>query len=172
MRIWAWIALASILMPHGAAIAEEPKSIFDENWKPPVVQPVAPKPSSANPIATTPAPKPPTPGTPTPGTPATDVAPIQKTVTKWNPPDSASQADATKLVKQVFEKEYGSKSPDAKRQLAAALLGEAEKIRSNYIARFVLLREAQTAAMSAGDVAIQRPDDRSADRPQRQERRG
>lgn len=57
-----------------------------------------------------------------------------------------------KVVKKVFEQEYQQKTLAAKCRLAGELVAEADKIKSNFEARYVLLDEALAAASSSGDV--------------------
>ena len=110
----------------------------------PVKSPSTPAPDAG------PAAKPPRAPTPTPTPPP--AAPTEK----MPPLDAAAKAQVLKLVKQIYEKEYGRKSAAAKRELAGELVAEADQIKNNFAAKFVLLQEAVSAGSGSGDVADSR----------------
>ncbi len=143
-------ALAITILIHlflcSPARAEEP-SIFDTNWTAPERPPAS--------VTPTPPPEPtlPGPGTPTPPSSQTPTPPRETpAIVKAAIPDLPAQDKNLALIKQIFEKEYATKNSAARKQLAARLLQEAGKIKKNYEARFVLLREARDIAADAGDV--------------------
>ncbi|HWE01613.1 MAG TPA: hypothetical protein VG326_04325 [Tepidisphaeraceae bacterium] len=174
---WWVIGLSAVVALQAGVFADGTHSIFDDNWTPTPSTPVSPtpKPSPTREPAPTPTPAPtpapehnpptpapkqtgvkPAPVTPAPTpiakTPAVTPAPATPTSTKFAPPDVARQAETMKLVKEVFQKEYAEKAPAAKKELAQALVGEAVKIKENYVARYVLLNEGYKAALAASDV--------------------
>jgi hypothetical protein len=67
-------------------------------------------------------------------------------------PAEAVQAEATKLVKEVYGDEWAAaKSSTEKQALAKKLLGKADETTDDPVARFVLLRLARDIATQAGD---------------------
>lgn len=158
--------MAALALMAGIArtASGEGNSIFDDMSLAPSTRPAVVEPAPA---------KTPTPPVTTPSTPKTDpqVAPVRPPpgdvvvpppmssgpvtsplASKMAIPDAAATARVMKLVKQVFEKEYADKSPAAKGKLAGELITEAEKIRSNFDARYVLLAEALSGGLAAGEV--------------------
>lgn len=72
------------------------------------------------------------------------------------PPDASQQASAERLVRDLYRSEYAQPAAEARRQLAQRLLKQARESEDDPTGRFVLYREAQTVAASAGDLAIAR----------------
>jgi WD40 repeat protein len=68
-------------------------------------------------------------------------------------PDEAKQAEAEKLIKDLFKEEYAKRKPAERLALAAQLLDKAKESEDDPIARFVLLREARDLAAQGGDAA-------------------
>lgn len=67
-------------------------------------------------------------------------------------PDAKTQADAEKLIRDVFKEDYARKAPADRLALAKKLLQQGMETRDDPAARFVLLREARDLASAAGDV--------------------
>lgn len=68
-------------------------------------------------------------------------------------PSAAEQAEAEKLIKDVFKEEYAKRAPADRLALARKMLAQASETRDDPKARFVLLREARELALQAGDVS-------------------
>lgn len=79
-------------------------------------------------------------------------------------PDSARQKEAEKLVKDLFKEQYAKKTAHDRKALALLLLDQASKTQSDAAAYWVLCREAQDAAIQAGDAttAVQAVESTSA----------
>jgi hypothetical protein len=67
-------------------------------------------------------------------------------------PELAKQAEAEKLIKEVFKAEYAKTSPPEHAAFAKKLLVQANETREDAAARFVLLRESRDLAAGAGDI--------------------
>lgn len=161
----AAIMLGTVNLPRAWGL----RSIFDdpENW-PASPQPMpapAPAPSPTPTPAPAPSPTEPEPAPrpePSPPHPGPAVAPASAPAAPRTPairreaPDRAARAQVLKIVKNVFSAEYLARTPAAKRQLAEELENEAAKIESNFTARYVLLDEAETASLGAGDITLLR----------------
>lgn len=166
-------ALVCTLVWQGIARAEDGKSIFDDNFTP-TTRPASPTPTPAPLPSANPSPKlnpeppaitPPADPSLTPAPGASITPPADRTVpppaapgdapvpAKVVPPDAAARAKLLKQVKQIYQNEYNQKTIAGRKALAGQLITEADKIKSNLDARFVLLQEAQWMAVSAGDVA-------------------
>lgn len=73
---------------------------------------------------------------------------------KAAPPDAAAQAQAEKLIRDIFKDELAKKSPADRVALAKKFIAQALQTDDDAAARFVLLREAREAARDAGDWAV------------------
>ncbi len=72
-------------------------------------------------------------------------------------PEPAASEAALKKVREVFKEQYAAaQTPAEKRALGQALLRQAVETRDDPAVRFVLLSEAQAAAVAAGDGALLR----------------
>lgn len=69
-------------------------------------------------------------------------------------PSDAEQAAQLKIIKRLFESQYKDLTPAGLHQLATDLLQESDLIEKNYVARFVLLMEAKTAALQRGELPL------------------
>ena len=161
-KLGGWVCcgtiVVGILFFQPTSFGTDGTSIFDDNYKPPVIEHPAPAPApnpSTSPVQ--PAPVPPAPASSLPPTGQAPAEPGEVVAGKLPAPDSVTKAQLLKLVKQIFETEYSAKSPDGKKVLAGVLLTEANKIKSNFPAKFVLLQESQAAALSA-ERGIEVPD--------------
>ncbi|HEV8292712.1 MAG TPA: hypothetical protein VGP94_12350, partial [Tepidisphaeraceae bacterium] len=71
-------------------------------------------------------------------------------------PDEPSQAQAQRMVKEVFAKELASQDTDQRRALAQKLIAAAMESEDDAAARYVLLKEARDVAARAGDAFVAR----------------
>jgi hypothetical protein len=71
---------------------------------------------------------------------------------KPNPPSSSEQADAEKLIKDIFKDDYAKRTPADRQALARKMLSQALQSKDDPKSQFVLLREARDLASLAGDV--------------------
>lgn len=68
-------------------------------------------------------------------------------------PDTLAQVRAERMVREVFQREYGQTSPEQRRDLGRKLFQQAQQTLDDPAGRYVLLREARDMAASAGDAA-------------------
>ncbi len=101
--------------------------------------------AAAKPPPPPPAAPPPIPAVPPPA-PTPTAAPL--------PPEAARQAEIEKSVRDLFKADYAKKSPADRRALARTLLAEAARPGQDPATLWVLCREAQEAAATAGDAAL------------------
>lgn len=66
-------------------------------------------------------------------------------------PDASSQKEAEKSIKDLFKAEYAKKTAADRQALAVALLDQVSRTADDPAGRWVLYREAQDAAIQAGD---------------------
>lgn len=67
-------------------------------------------------------------------------------------PTASSQSEVRKLVKEIFEDEYAkANSPSTSLALAQKLFQQAKETKDDVVSKYVLLREAQQAAVNAAD---------------------
>jgi WD40 repeat protein/serine/threonine protein kinase len=78
--------------------------------------------------------------------------PEDKTPARLPVPDEAKQAEAEKLIKELFKEDYAKRRAADRLALAAKLLQKAVETRDDPAARYVLLRETRDLAATAGDV--------------------
>ena len=106
------------------------------------------------PASKPPEPLPPPPPKPDPAAKPDDPAPKPAVdiMARVAVPEAARQKDAEKLVKDLFKELYAKKAPADRQVLGRALIEEARKNSSDSAAQWVLCREAQDAALQAGDV--------------------
>ena len=69
-------------------------------------------------------------------------------------PDEKAQKDAEVLVRDFFKGDYGRTGPQERGVLAKKLLNEAHHTNTDMDLKFVLLREARTAALDGGHVQL------------------
>lgn len=69
-------------------------------------------------------------------------------------PPEADQAQAAKVVRDVFSAEFAKTAPADRVLLARKLLGQTEQTKDDPATRYVLLREARDLANQAGDLAL------------------
>lgn len=69
-------------------------------------------------------------------------------------PDAAAQKDAEKLVREVFAADFAKKAPADQLSLARKLLDQGLQVKDEAAPRYVLLREAKTAASLGGDFEL------------------
>lgn len=72
---------------------------------------------------------------------------------KLQPPSPAEQAEAEKLVKDIFKEDYAKRTPADKLALSKKLLLQGVQSLDDPKSQFVLLREARELAGQAGDLA-------------------
>jgi hypothetical protein len=149
---------------QSAALADVPKSIFDDDWKPDTPQqmqapvPVTPTPNpspaaDATP-ATAPVPHPPPDSTaapvpaPAPLSPAPAPAAVRLAV-----PTAAAQANSWKLIKEDLYKDdiANARTSAQKVELAGKLLAVAQDTNNDPPGKYVLLAQAKELAISSGD---------------------
>jgi hypothetical protein len=76
----------------------------------------------------------------------------QESSNKHAVPSISSRKEVEQIVKQIFEDDYAkAKTPSANLALAKKLFQKAKETRNDVIGQYVLLREAQGAAINAGD---------------------
>jgi hypothetical protein len=73
---------------------------------------------------------------------------------KLPPPTAAEQAEAEKLIKDVFKDDYAKRAPADRLLLARKMLQQGQETKDDPKSRFVLLREARELAMLAGDLPV------------------
>lgn len=101
-----------------------------------------------------PSPKPSDKPDPSPAQVPASVKPPVDVTKRFAVPDAAKQREAEKLVKEVFKDQYSKKAPADRQALAKSLLAEAEKSSGDAAGLWVLYRDAQDAAIQAGDVKL------------------
>jgi hypothetical protein len=69
-------------------------------------------------------------------------------------PEPAAQAEAEKLVREVFKAEYARRAPADRLALARRLLRQGQEAGDDAAARFVLFREAAALAAEAGEPGV------------------
>lgn len=69
-------------------------------------------------------------------------------------PERSAQAAAFTKVKEIYKADYKKRGKDAERTLAEKMLQQAEQLREDPTARYVMLREAARLASEAGDLDI------------------
>lgn len=67
-------------------------------------------------------------------------------------PELEKQAQAEKLIKDIFKSEYAKTAAADRAALAKKLLAQAGETRNDSSAKFVLLRESRNVAASSGDI--------------------
>jgi WD40 repeat protein len=82
------------------------------------------------------------------GAPAIDAPPRQAI------PSTAAQAEAEKLVHELYKADYARRRPADQQSLATKLLAEGRSTKDNPAGRFVLFREARDLAALAGDAVL------------------
>lgn len=136
MAVVGCCALLVALMPVRAC----GKTIFDDDWKPPVP-------------ATKPAQEP-------PATPADDTPkPVDTTTAPPTPPRrpvpaAEAQAKSRKLFRDLYAADLANRSPAARRALAAKLLEQAGTVSDAPADQFVLLAGAMDAAKEGADLRL------------------
>ncbi len=106
----------------------------------------------ASPAAPPPSAKPDDPA-PKPVEPATPPAkPAAALLLRLPVPDAAVQKEAEKSIRDLFKAEYAKKTAADRQALAVALLGQAGQVGDDPGGLWVLYREAQDAAVQAGDA--------------------
>ncbi len=68
-------------------------------------------------------------------------------------PDESKQAEAEKLIKDLYKEDYANRRPAEKLALATKLIHKALDTKDDASARFVLLREGRDLAAQAGDIS-------------------
>jgi len=71
---------------------------------------------------------------------------------KAGPPSPAEQAEAEKLIKEVFKEDYAKRAPADRLALAKRLLTEGIQTKNDPKSQFILFREARDLASQGGDV--------------------
>ena len=152
LRDWPVFAAAVLAFSWFLPSLVQSKSIFDDD---PSAAPSTPPVSAPRTPATTPPPPPAANDHPTasPPAPASERPARNNSLEKRKVPGPADRAKILKVVKDIYREEYAERATARKIALAKELLSEAEKIEANFSARYVLLDEAQGAAIAAGDVA-------------------
>lgn len=77
----------------------------------------------------------------------------QQTVEKTAVPEAAALKDAEKLIKDLFKDDYAKRAVADRMLLAKKLLEQSESTKDDPASRYVLLRESNSVAGAAGDVA-------------------
>jgi hypothetical protein len=143
-------------------------SIFDDEWTPPKRSAPASKPEGAKPgipakKGTAPETKEPAaqgnvagviPGEKIETVPPVVSEPVTPVKKRLAVPGKAAQAQARKLLREVFAKELSEHAPEARRVLAERFLSEAEKAADQPVDEFVLLGGAYQAAREGNDLEL------------------
>ena len=84
---------------------------------------------------------------------AATILPAQEAAKESPIPDSAAQAEAMKLIKEVYGDEYaGAKTPGQKQALAKKLMKKADDTQNDPANKYVILKVAKDVATQAADV--------------------